>query len=126
MAKLMIYGANGYTGSLISDEAKRTGLDLVLAGRTEAALRANATALDAPYRVFGLEDSSLIDSSLNGIRVLLNCAGPFSWTAEPLIEACIRNGIHYLDTSAELISYEIAERKDGQARNANVILLPGC
>jgi short subunit dehydrogenase-like uncharacterized protein len=77
-------------------------------------------------RVFGLEDSSLIDSSLNGIRVLLNCAGPFSWTAEPLIEACIRNGIHYLDTSAELISYEIAERKDGQARNANVILLPGC
>jgi short subunit dehydrogenase-like uncharacterized protein len=48
MAKLMIYGANGYTGSLISDEAKETGLDLVLAGRTEAALRANATALDAP------------------------------------------------------------------------------
>lgn len=126
MANLMIYGANGYTGSLISDEAKRVGLDLVLAGRTETSLRANATALDAPYRVFGLEDPSLIDSSLNGIKVLLNCAGPFLRTAEPLIDACIRNGIHYLDTSAEFISYEIAERKDRQAKNVNVILLPGC
>jgi short subunit dehydrogenase-like uncharacterized protein len=126
MVKLMIYGANGYTGSLISDEAKKVGLDLVLAGRTEASLRANATALDTSYRVFGLEDPSLIDSSLHGIKVLQNCAGPFSRTAEPLIEACIRNGIHYLDTSAELISHEIAERKDREAKNANVILLPGC
>jgi hypothetical protein len=33
--------------------------------------------------------------------------------------------VHYLDTSTELISYEIAERKDRQAKNGNVILLPG-
>jgi short subunit dehydrogenase-like uncharacterized protein len=122
----MVYGANGYTGNLISQQAKQVGLSLVLAGRTESSLRQKAAALDAPYRVFELDDPSLIDSRLNGIKVLLNCAGPFMRTAEPLIDACIRNGVHYLDTSAELISYEIAERKDRQSKAANVILLPGC
>ena len=126
MAELMIYGATGYTGSLISDQATQVGLDIVLAGRSESSLRANATALDASYRVFDLEHPGLIDSGLNGIKVLLNCAGPFVRTAEPLIDACIRNGIHYLDASAELISYEIAERKGNEAKDANVILLPGC
>lgn len=126
MAKLMVYGANGYTGDLISKQARHIGLDLVLAGRTESSLQHSASALNACYRVFDLDDPKSIDSGLAGIKVLLNCAGPFVRTAEPLIEGCIRNGVHYLDTSAELISYETAERNDGNAKATNVTLLPGC
>jgi short subunit dehydrogenase-like uncharacterized protein len=125
MAKLMIYGANGYTGKLVSEQAKTLGLDLVLAGRSKTSLQPHAMALDAPYRIFDLTDPELVHSSFTGIKVLLNCASPFARTAKPLIDACLRNGVHYLDTSAELISYEIAERMDRQAKNGNVILLPG-
>lgn len=126
MAKLMVYGANGYTGTLISERAKGVGLDLVLAGRTESSLRPIAAALNAPYRIFELDDPTLIDSQLTGIKILLNCAGPFVRTAHVLVDACIRNGVHYLDTSAELVSYDIAEQKDRQSKAANVMLLPGC
>jgi short subunit dehydrogenase-like uncharacterized protein len=48
MAKLMIYGANGYIGKLVSEQAKTLGLDLVLAGRSKTSLQPHAMALDAP------------------------------------------------------------------------------
>ena len=34
--KVLIYGANGYTGTLIAEEAVRRGLRPVLAGRNRA------------------------------------------------------------------------------------------
>ncbi|KAK3637564.1 hypothetical protein LTR56_013567 [Elasticomyces elasticus] len=126
MAKLMIYGASGYTGGLIGDQAKAMGLDFMVAGRSQSSTITTATALNVPHRVFDLFDASLIDSNLEGVAVLLNCSGPFQNTAEQLIDACIRNKVHYLDTSAELISYEYAEQKDKAAQAAGVMLIPGC
>jgi len=58
--------------------------------------------------------------------VLLNCAGPYHQTAGILIDACIRNGIHYLDISAELDSYQISASRNEAAIRAGVMLLPGC
>jgi short subunit dehydrogenase-like uncharacterized protein len=59
------------------------------------------------------------------VTVLLNCAGPFASTAEVLMRACIRNGVHYLDVAAELDSYRLAEALDAEAKTAGVMLLPG-
>ncbi|KAK6440452.1 hypothetical protein LTR95_003318 [Oleoguttula sp. CCFEE 5521] len=126
MGKVMSYGATGYTGKLLSEQAQSTGMVFVLGGRTRDSLQSLATVPRTPYRVFGLDDPGLIDSSLQGITVLMNCAGPFSRTAEPLIEACIRTGTHYLDTSVELSTYLLAEAYDLKATGSNVILLPGC
>lgn len=127
MAKVMIYGATGYTGGLISEQAKKAGLDFVIAGRTKSSLQELGTKLSVTqFRAFDLNDSGLIARNLDGITTLLNCAGPFSRTAEPLIQACIRNGVHYLDTSAELDTYRFAEQNDAKAKAANVMLLPGC
>jgi short subunit dehydrogenase-like uncharacterized protein len=126
MGKLMIYGATGYTGSLMCDQAKHTGLKFVLAGRTHSSVQSAANKLDVPYRVFDVTIPKLLDSNLKGISVLLNCAGPFARTAEPLIEACLRTGVHYLDTSAELGTYLFAEKYDSKAKAARVVLMPGC
>ena len=127
MARLMIYGATGYTGRMASEHAKRAALDFVLAGRTETKLKELAVSLGVPYSVFGVADSQTVDAALGGgITVLLNCAGPFMRTAAPLIGACIRNGIHYLDIAAELDSYRLAEERDDEAERANVMLMPGC
>lgn len=122
----MSYGATGYTGRITSEHAKRATLDFVLAGRTESKLKELSVSLAVPYIVFGVDDSHTVDAALGGIAVLLNCAGPFMRTAAPLIGACIRNGIHYLDIAAELNSYRLAEERDGEAQRANVMLLPGC
>lgn len=126
MAKLLIYGASGYTGTLISNYAKRLGLEIILAGRSKSKLEKLASTLQVPFRVFAVDDPPLVDASLQGASVLLNCAGPFKRTAEPLINACIRTRVHYLDIAAELDSYRLAEEHDDEARRAGTLLLPGC
>ncbi|KAF1811541.1 hypothetical protein P152DRAFT_437997 [Eremomyces bilateralis CBS 781.70] len=127
MGKLMIYGATGYTGRLASEHAKSIGLDFILAGRTTQKLQDLAYSLSLSYQTFDVHDSvAHVDSALKDIEVFLNCAGPFHRTAKPLMEACIRNGVHYLDIAAELESYERAEELGQEAKKAKVMLMPGC
>ncbi|WP_037078451.1 saccharopine dehydrogenase family protein [Neorhizobium vignae] len=124
MTKLMIYGATGYTGRMAAKHAK-AGTPLVLAGRSEATLSRLAAELGVEYRVFGLDDAGAIDKGLADISVLVNCAGPFLRTAGVLMRAAIRNGVHYLDTAAELDSYRLAEILDDEAKAAGIMLMPG-
>ncbi len=125
MKKLMIYGATGYTGRMVAEHAKAAGTPIVLGGRTEKPLADLATKLGVEYRVFALDDAALIDPSLIDIGAIVNAAGPFMRTAKILIAAAIRNGVHYIDTAAELDSYRLAEQLDAEAKAAGVMLLPG-
>jgi short subunit dehydrogenase-like uncharacterized protein len=125
MNKLMIYGATGYTGRMVAEHAAAAGTAIVLAGRSEKPLAELASQLGVEYRVFALEEDALIDRSLTDVSVIINAAGPFLRTAKILIEAAIRNGVHYLDTAAELDSYRLAEKLDAEAKAAGVMLLPG-
>jgi hypothetical protein len=52
--KWMLYGCTGYSGKLIAAECKRVGLTPVLAGRSEAKVKAIADAHGFAYRVFDL------------------------------------------------------------------------
>ncbi|KAK7962916.1 uncharacterized protein PG986_003741 [Apiospora aurea] len=130
MSRIMIYGATGYTARLATDHAQALALPLILAGRTRATLSRLAASLDdAPYRVFDLDDHCTVVSALQeaDTKVLLNCAGPFASTAAPLIAACIEaGGVHYLDISAELATYQLAADRSDDAAAAGVMLLPGC
>jgi short subunit dehydrogenase-like uncharacterized protein len=127
MNRLMIYGAAGYTGRMATANAKAAAVDVVLAGRAqdEEKLATLAAEMDAEYRLFAVDDVPAREGALSGIAVLLNCAGPFMRTAEPLMQTCLAAGVHYLDTAAELDSYRLAERYDQDAQAAGVMLLPG-
>jgi short subunit dehydrogenase-like uncharacterized protein len=125
MTRLMIYGATGYTGRMAAAHAKAVGLELILAGRDEARLAEFGRALNTKHRVFALDRDAAIDAALRDVAVLLNCAGPFQRTAGPLMRGSIRAGAHYLDISAELDSYRLAEACDAAAQAAVVMLLPG-
>ncbi|PVH84481.1 NAD(P)-binding protein [Cadophora sp. DSE1049] len=125
MADLIIYGATGYTGGLIAAYAKNLGLNFAIAGRSENKVKDLASTLSVPFLIFNVDDRQLVDSALKGTKVLLNCSGPFLHTAEHLIDSCIRNGVHYLDISAELDSYLLAENRDEEAKKAGVMLMPG-
>lgn len=125
MKQLMIYGATGYTGRMAAGYARAAGTPIVIAGRSEAPLARLASELGVEFRVFSLDETATIDGELEGISVILNCAGPFMRTADILMRASIRNGVHYLDTAAELDSYRLAEALDEEAKAAGVMLLPG-
>jgi len=120
MQDWMIYGANGYTGALIAREAAARGLRPILAGRRAAALASLAAELGLAQRVFPAEAPALAD-----VGLILNCAGPFSATAAPLMRACLQVGAHYLDITGEIDVFEHAHTLSGAAQAAGVVLCPG-
>ncbi|MCQ8896262.1 saccharopine dehydrogenase NADP-binding domain-containing protein [Limnobacter humi] len=121
----MIYGANGYTGELIAREAAKRGLRPILAGRNAATVEALAAELNLPSRSFGLQDESALFEGLQDVDLVLNCAGPFSQTAEPMMFACIQNKTHYLDITGEISVFELAQSLSSKARKAKIVLCPG-
>jgi len=121
----MIYGANGYTGELIAREAVQRGLKPVLAGRSRDKLEPLARALNLESRSFGLNDPADIARGLDGIGLVLHCAGPFSSTSAPMIEGCLKARAHYLDITGEIAVFEHAQHQHARAESAGVVLCPG-
>ena len=56
---------------------------------------------------------------------MLNCAGPFAHTAEPLATACLTAATHYLDITGEAGVLEALAARAAEARAAGVVFLPG-
>ena len=120
MTEWMIYGANGYTGELIAREAVARGMRPILAGRSHDAVVKLASALDLPARVFPVDSPELHD-----VGLVLHCAGPFSATSAPMIEACLSTGTHYLDITGEIDVFEHAHAQHDRASAAGTVLCPG-
>jgi short subunit dehydrogenase-like uncharacterized protein len=118
----LIYGATGYTGRLVVDEAVRRGHRPILAGRDPGKVRALAEDHRLEHRAAPVERLAGI---LDGVEAVLNVAGPFSRTAVPAMEACLAGGIPYADISGEASTFEAAFERDRQARDRSVALVPG-
>jgi len=125
MGDLVIYGSYGYTGSLIAEAAVERGLDPILAGRERRTLESQAARLGCDAAVASLEEPKILDMVLDDATAVLNCAGPFERTWEPMVEACLRNGAHYLDITGELTVFEAIHGHSDRAEDAGVMLLPG-
>ena len=124
MPPWMLYGA-GYTGQLIAREAVRRGLAPTLAGRDSGKVGAIAQELGLAHRIFALDRADDAAGPLDGMALVLHCAGPFSATGVPMMERCLRSGAHYLDITGEIDVFEQAHARDAQARAAGVLLCPG-
>lgn len=123
--KFLLYGATGYTGQIILDYAKDYGLTPVIAGRSEDKLQALAKQYSVDYLVFDLKSHDIIVNQLQGFKVILNCAGPFSHTVEPVVNACLEAGVHYLDITGEIAVFEWIKAQNQKAINANICLVSG-
>ncbi|MEO8801786.1 MAG: saccharopine dehydrogenase NADP-binding domain-containing protein [Rudaea sp.] len=125
MSRLMIYGANGYTGQLIAREAAKRGIKPLLAGRNRDALEALAKELNLSRRVFELNNPTEVARNLEGVAVVLHCAGPFSRTAAPMLNACLDVNVHYLDITGEIDVFELCHRAHSRAQHQGTVVLPG-
>lgn len=121
----MIYGAYGYSGRLIAEEAKRQGLTPLLAGRNIEELAPLAKELALPSRAFDLSDTDLATKYLSDIDLVLHCAGPFSQTAKPMLEACLKAKAHYLDITGEIEVFTLAHQYHQQAVTSGILICPG-
>ena len=122
--RVLLYGATGFTGAEVA-AMLTSDIDLVIAGRSEAKVQALAEQLGTAWRSFDLTDAGAIDIALEDIDLVLNAAGPFSVTGRPMMEACIRAGVDYLDLGGEWPVFVEAMSLDPAAREAGCMILPG-
>ena len=100
MSAVVVYGATGHTGRFVVEELQRQGIPTVVSGRDAATLAAKWGHLDV--RTAAVDDPSALDRALTGAVAVINCAGPFAVTADPVIEAAARARIPYVDVAAEI------------------------
>lgn len=121
----LIYGANGYTGELITRYAVERGMRPVLAGRNEGKIRELAERRGLESRVFSLDEADKLDAALREVAMVLHCAGPFSITSGAMVEACLRNKRHYTDITGEIAVFEACAAMDAGAKEAGIMVMPG-
>src|SRR4051812_44307118 len=98
----LLYGAYGFTGRLILDEAIRRGHRPVLAGRDPKRLRVLAEQMGLPHTVIRLDDGHALRGQLAAHGLVLNAAGPFAEPGRPIIEAALASRTPYLDVAGEI------------------------
>ncbi len=121
----LLYGANGYTGRLILEEATIRGHRPVLAGRNPDRLRPLAERARLPWVACDLDDAAGLDRALADVQLVVHAAGPFVETSEPMIAACLRAGVSYLDISGEIPVFERALARHEEALERGVLVMPG-
>lgn len=121
----MIYGANGYTGKLAAEKAASEGKKPLLAGRSEDKIKPIADALNLAYVIFDLADAAATEAALADSKLVLHCAGPFSATSQPMVDACLKTNTHYIDITGEIAVFEAIHARNDEAKAAGVVLMPG-
>ena len=121
----LLYGANGYTGELITRYAAERGMTPILAGRNAIKIEELAKKHHLEYRVFSLEETARLDAALQEVDMVVHAAGPFSITSRKMVEACLRNKKHYTDITGEISVFEAMAALDDKARASEVMIMPG-
>lgn len=122
---IVVIGATGYTGGLVARELAGGATPFVLAARDADRLKAVAgeVAGGAP-QVVDVTDRDSLRRLIRPGDAVINTAGPFTELGEPVVEACIDGGAHYLDTTGEQPWMRtMYQRHDGAARSAGVAVV---
>jgi len=125
MDEWMIYGATGYTGRLVAEEAVQRGHKPLLAGRSPEKLKAVAQALELDYIVAPVDDAEALEHAVRRVKLVYHAAGPFIHTSSRMVAACLAAGAHYLDITGELAVYQAVYRQHEAALARGIALVPG-
>jgi saccharopine dehydrogenase (NAD+, L-lysine-forming) len=125
VGRVLLYGATGFSGRLLTRTLRQQGVDVVLAGRHRGRVTEMARRWNLDCRVVSLDDPTPLEAALDGMHVVLHAAGPFRRTALPMMTACLRRGIHYLDLAGEWPVFQQAMDHGEPAATNGVMLMPG-
>lgn len=123
--KVLLYGAYGFTGKGIARLSKEYGITPVLSGRNEQKLSAFANEVGLEYITLSLDDNhaNLVEI-LRHFELVLHIAGPYTFTAKPMLDAVVAAGTHYVDLTGE--NHVIQDELDRHEEfvTANVMVMP--
>ncbi|MFK4751501.1 saccharopine dehydrogenase family protein [Oceanobacter antarcticus] len=127
---VVVYGASGYTGRLIMEHLRDLAVPFIAAGRNakriEESLRLVPGIENAVYKIVEV-DHTVEDLTrlLTGCKVICNTVGPFMRYNLEVAEACLRAGVHYLDTTGEQSAIlQLDEHFDKEFEKAGLVMVP--
>ncbi|CAO3656667.1 unnamed protein product [Mucor hiemalis] len=135
---IVVFGATGFTGELTCEylaEIKDDTLSWAIAGRNLGKLEQvrdrlgnlNPSLKDLDLLIADSSQPETLDAVLSQTRVVISTVGPFMKYGTPLVEACIRQGTHYVDITGEFPWIKkIIESCDDEAKAKKVMIVPTC
>ncbi|MGH4025911.1 MAG: saccharopine dehydrogenase family protein [Pseudonocardiaceae bacterium] len=101
-ARIVLFGATGYTGRRTAREMAGRGLRPVLAGRDAARLASLADELGGlPTATADVRDAASVRALIGAGDVLVSTVGPFLQLGEAALTAAVQAGAIYLDSTGE-------------------------
>ena len=103
---VVVYGASGYTGRMVMEHLRDLSVPFIAAGRNRAkieeALKIVPGIENARYEIQEVDNTvEALTKLFTGRKVVCNTVGPFMLFGPPVVEAALRAGVHYLDTTGE-------------------------
>jgi len=123
---VLILGGYGNFGKRIATALNRSGVPVILAGRTRAKAEALAAALPQA-RATTVDIRQDLDACLAREKpsVVVHTSGPFQGADYAVARACIRAGVHYVDLADGRAFVRDFRELDADARAAGVTAISG-
>ncbi|ACY14859.1 saccharopine dehydrogenase NADP-binding domain-containing protein [Haliangium ochraceum] len=107
-------------------------LDLVLAGRDRRRLERLAETLsqrgagELSVRTAPVHDAAALRAAMDGVDLVVNCAGPFERVGMPVVEAAVDVRVPYLDIAAEQrFLRSVYEQYESLTRHRETLIVSG-
>jgi short subunit dehydrogenase-like uncharacterized protein len=104
---IVLLGATGYTGAITAEHITTnfpTTLKWAIAGRSPSSLETLAAKLKTldpdrapPVIILAELEKEALHTLVRRTRVLINVVGPYHRYSEPVVEACAKEGVNYVD-----------------------------
>ena len=136
---LIVFGATGYTGKNVVQYVAKSATELgnlkwAVAGRNESKLRrilgqvpSELSGSDPGVIVCDVADElSLLEMASMG-KIVLNCVGPYRFSGEAVVKACLAKQTHHIDVSGEPQFLETMQLKyHNEAKEKGIYVVGAC
>eukprot|EP00249_Psilotum_nudum_P020300 c27643_g1_i1 orf=246-1742(-) len=139
---VVIFGASGFAGKYVVREmlkfvthpdgqaCRRVGLAGRSISKLADALAWAATPLSPPDFTFitaDVRDMDSLKAMCKKTRLVISCVGPYRLYGEPVVAACVEEGIDYLDIAGEPEFMEKIEQKyHSKAKEVGCLIVSAC
>lgn len=121
----MIYGASTITGKKILNQALNLGYKPILAGRQGQELVELSFQTGTRCCIFTPNETKKIQFFLKDISLLLLCETLHAREHKRILKSCLLKGIHYIDMSNDVFSYEHVQGFASRFQTAGLTAIPG-
>lgn len=132
---IVLWGATSFVGQLVAEYLIKnyyiTGqLSIAFAGRDKQKLDdlcANLNVKQLPILVGDAKDESFLTGLTQQTKLVISTVGPYELYGEPLIKACVAQGIDYLDLTGEpQWIWRMLQRYEAQACETGARIMHCC